>query len=626
MRQEGNESLGDLSLVCSTPVVSALLITYCHEEFIAQAIKAILSQSHLPDQLVISDDASTDRTLQVVEDCLKRADVPDSLEVLVRQNSQNLGFIPHLNQALACCNGELIVYCSGDDFSMPTRIEEIVELYRAQGSPQYFLAHSNVMTWNGQLRYERSPPVTDQNFSLFDLGRLAALHIGATQAFTKALFEDFGGIRYQQAYEDLVLGYRAALCGQFHYLPKPLITYRVGGLTSWTKNPYPLKRSRFKDVLAQRIHDCMLWNRTDLQLHLSNYFGQLGFTLNSQERPALAIRFSTRPNHQQAELNGCYLAEHLAYLRDIVALVDAPEKTASLLSWIQSYERDGCDTFLLAEPEHLSEDEFMDTLSVAEQAGYPLIVDLGASVFSLSDKKLATFKSTLMALDSLGDGARVCLLSQSLETIAALKKLTNLPSYLMGPMANCDRLVLNQRPEGYAANHEVLVVKIGDAGALPDEWHVDAATFTYWDILAADAADKPVWPASRTGPLWCSYDLILVANQPNSLNGALERILYFELLLSGVSFRYLHWPAGHYFDQDEHYTFAKRQVSETKHFELINGELEGFAPIQGQTAREFFLESVYLKSSIQKNHPQLLRLLKKAIGSNSEFYESILAL
>ena len=626
MRQQGTESLEGFSLASSKPVVSALLITYCHEEFIAQAIDAILSQSCLPDELVISDDASTDRTLQVVEDCLKKADVPNSLKILVRQNSENLGFIPHLNQALACCNGELIIYCSGDDFSMPTRIEEMVELHRAQGSPRYFLAHSNVITWNGQLRYERSPPVTDQNFSLFDLGRLAALHIGATQAFTKALFEDFGGIRYEQAYEDLVLGYRAALCGQLHYLPKPLITYRVGGLTSWTKNPYPIKRSRFKDVLAQRIHDCMQWDRTDLQLYLSNYFGQLGFTLSSQGRATLAIRFSTRSNNQQAELNGCYLAEHLAYLQDIVALVEAPEETASLLSWIESHERDGCDVFLLAEPEYLTEDAFMGVLMAAEEARCPLIIDLGASVFSLSNQKLVTFKSTLMALDSLGDGARVCLLSQSLETIAALKKLTNLPSYLIGPIANCDRLVLNQRPRGHAANHEVLVVKIGEVEALPDEWSIDAAKATYWDILAADAADKPAWPVSETGPLWYSYDLILVANQPNSLNGALERILYFELLLSGANFRYLHWPTGYYFDDDEHYAFAKRQVGQTKCFELMNGELEGFAPIQGQTAREFFLESVYLRSSIQKNHPQLLRILKKAIGSNSEFYESILAL
>ena len=109
------------------------------------------------------------------------------------------------------------------------------------------------------------------------LANSCALHIGASQAFTKSLFDDFGPIRFSEAYEDLVLGFRALLTDSYVYIPKPLLRYRVGGLTSWQKNGWDKKRGRYEAVLSQRALDAIKWGRLDLLDEISKSYQDYGF-------------------------------------------------------------------------------------------------------------------------------------------------------------------------------------------------------------------------------------------------------------------------------------------------------------------------------------------------------------
>ena len=62
------EEISDHAVLSRTPLVSVHMITYNHEPYIAQAIKGVLQQkTDFQIELIIGEDCSTDRTLEIVQ-------------------------------------------------------------------------------------------------------------------------------------------------------------------------------------------------------------------------------------------------------------------------------------------------------------------------------------------------------------------------------------------------------------------------------------------------------------------------------------------------------------------------------------------------------------------------------
>tara|TARA_R110002124_G_scaffold287089_1_gene470317 strand:+ start:93507 stop:94388 length:882 start_codon:yes stop_codon:yes gene_type:complete len=89
------------------------MLTYNQEEFIARTIESILiQQTNFRFQLVIGEDASTDKTLQI---CLKyQKENPEKIKVLPAK--KNMGLIANFMRTLKECNGTYIAICDGDDY------------------------------------------------------------------------------------------------------------------------------------------------------------------------------------------------------------------------------------------------------------------------------------------------------------------------------------------------------------------------------------------------------------------------------------------------------------------------------------------------------------------------------
>src|SRR3546814_7902501 len=63
----------DLGRLVIDPLVSVLMITYNHAEYLAEAIEGVLNQEcDFPFELIIGEDASKDATLEVALDYQKR--------------------------------------------------------------------------------------------------------------------------------------------------------------------------------------------------------------------------------------------------------------------------------------------------------------------------------------------------------------------------------------------------------------------------------------------------------------------------------------------------------------------------------------------------------------------------
>ena len=126
------------------PLVTLTLYTYNQQEFVYDAVLSALRQTYQPLQIIISDDCSTDNTVEVVQRAI--SEVESVHEVLVNVNETNLGILGHLNKIVPMARGEFIVGGAGDDVSDVTRVERLVECWRARCVSSIFQCEVNKRT------------------------------------------------------------------------------------------------------------------------------------------------------------------------------------------------------------------------------------------------------------------------------------------------------------------------------------------------------------------------------------------------------------------------------------------------------------------------------------------------
>ena len=87
----------------SPPPVGIGLPTHNGEPFIAQALESLLAQEHRELEIVVSDNASTDRTPEIVRDFMRR----DS-RIRLERNEQLLDGVPELQPRLFAVDGAAV--------------------------------------------------------------------------------------------------------------------------------------------------------------------------------------------------------------------------------------------------------------------------------------------------------------------------------------------------------------------------------------------------------------------------------------------------------------------------------------------------------------------------------------
>lgn len=103
----------DPKALVTNPLVSVLMITYNHGDYLAEAIEGIVHQQcGFPFELIIGEDASTDGTLQIALDYQRR--YPQHIRVI--HSAHNVGMNANGARVFARARGTYIAYCEGDDF------------------------------------------------------------------------------------------------------------------------------------------------------------------------------------------------------------------------------------------------------------------------------------------------------------------------------------------------------------------------------------------------------------------------------------------------------------------------------------------------------------------------------
>lgn len=106
-----------------TPRVSVGLPVYNRERFVGQAIESILAQTFSDFELIICDNASTDRTGAICQ-----AYAEKDARIRYYRNETNIGAAKNFNCAFRLSSGEYFKWIASDDICAPTFLERCVEV------------------------------------------------------------------------------------------------------------------------------------------------------------------------------------------------------------------------------------------------------------------------------------------------------------------------------------------------------------------------------------------------------------------------------------------------------------------------------------------------------------------
>ncbi|MCS6968654.1 MAG: glycosyltransferase family 2 protein [Cytophagales bacterium] len=200
------------------PEVSVIIAAYQAESYLEQAIKSILCQSFTDWELIIVDDASTDKTAAIAAqwaECDKR--------IKLLRNAQNLGPAASRNRAVAQAQSPLLAFLDADDIAYPQKLARQVEFMRSHpkvGAVAHWIdivdVHGNPHAEQWEWRREK-----DSHLPVF----LLFHNVFALSAvmMRKSIWEQTEGFPLDlPPCEDFALWIAVAKISQLHILPEKL--------------------------------------------------------------------------------------------------------------------------------------------------------------------------------------------------------------------------------------------------------------------------------------------------------------------------------------------------------------------------------------------------------------------
>ncbi len=199
------------------PLVSFCVKCCNQERYIGEALAGAFAQTYRPLEVIVSDDASSDKSWEIIEASVAAyRRTPNAAPVVLNRNGANLGNLGNWLVICSLAKGELLVKADGDDVSFPERTAKIVEAWRADGSRAMVVSHAGALMGP---RGQRMGPMWRVS---------ATAPAGAVMAFHRRVGETFGGADDLRIVDDELFALRARMLGPELVIPDRLVRYRLG--------------------------------------------------------------------------------------------------------------------------------------------------------------------------------------------------------------------------------------------------------------------------------------------------------------------------------------------------------------------------------------------------------------
>lgn len=213
------------------PKVSIWSITYNHGKFIEECLEGILKQQTTFDfELIIGDDASTDRTSEVLRNYQSK--FPKTIKPLIQD--KNVGvFENSICKVLPRLKAKYVAICEGDDYW--------IDPLKLQKQFDYMESHPNCsMCFTNQLEVSSNGELQKKNIysnKIYTTNDIVKGFIPGTQTI---MYRNSPSIKIwmkrhkNSPSQDRLLAYFCSLLGELHLIPEFTAAYRKTGEGVWT--------------------------------------------------------------------------------------------------------------------------------------------------------------------------------------------------------------------------------------------------------------------------------------------------------------------------------------------------------------------------------------------------------
>lgn len=250
--------------------ISIILLAYRQENFIRPAMESLSNQTMAPHEVIIVDDRSPDSTAEIIKSFI---DSKGQQWHFIRKEC-NEGVVAALRSALRSASGDVIIMAAGDDISGAARVAKTAKFFDDNPGSFGLIFGASVIDSAGRLTGQtvncpsRLPArLSAASLSGHDL--MPGLHAcGASSAFRREVFDNFGPVRDDVYADDRVYALRAILLGDCTFLPDLMVSWRNHGanlsfMSGRARGPHLVKH--FEGCIAvieQHLQDLESWQKS----------------------------------------------------------------------------------------------------------------------------------------------------------------------------------------------------------------------------------------------------------------------------------------------------------------------------------------------------------------------------
>ena len=224
--------------------ISVCMATFNGEKFVREQIQSIILQFEKNDELIIFDDFSTDKTVEII------SSIKDP-RIILQTNEKNIGQVRTFELCINKCKSDIIYFADQDDIWEPSRLENLRDAIIEHKVDLVASNMSLIDADNNPLNYLRLPPLLKSesknkngNLAKIFLGKMG--YFGCTMAFRRSFLNLALPMPNNIESHDLWFAICANLNRSIAHVESVTLQHRVHG-----HNTSIVKRSLFKKIFSR---------------------------------------------------------------------------------------------------------------------------------------------------------------------------------------------------------------------------------------------------------------------------------------------------------------------------------------------------------------------------------------
>lgn len=251
------------------PLVTFALLGYRQEDLIEAAIESAFSQDYPHLEVILSDDASPDRTFEKMEEAA--ASFRGSHRIRLNRNAENIGLLPHLYKVMELARGELVVVAAGDDISYPNRVSKLVEHWQKENADVLFSRYDIISEDGRSCRPcdlpENPNSPSEPLFPESKVPRIFGAVMGATACYKREIISNIKLPPPEVVMEDIFFSLMSALHSKkVFFVNEALVGYREhsGSSTSKPQSDWEQVERSFSSAAKKLLETLSFFERAVL--------------------------------------------------------------------------------------------------------------------------------------------------------------------------------------------------------------------------------------------------------------------------------------------------------------------------------------------------------------------------